>query len=87
MAKGFPCFHVVTGTKDRMHRMPEAERQLVSPLPAASVDQGVLLDIVFLETWERTRPDDLGSALRVAQIRRANPELAAAIALGVRAVR
>jgi len=36
-------------------------------------------DYLFLEAWERTASPDLAGLLRVAQIRRANPELAAAL--------
>ena len=36
-------------------------------------------DLVFLEAWEANPVPGLGTALRVAQIRRANPVLAAAI--------
>ena len=36
-------------------------------------------DLLFLEAWEREPSPGAGVALRVSQIRRANPELAAAI--------
>lgn len=36
-------------------------------------------DILFLEAWEMHRPANLGATLRASQIRRANPDLAAAI--------
>jgi hypothetical protein len=36
-------------------------------------------DLLFLEAWEIYRPKDLGATLRANQIRRANPELVAAI--------
>ena len=38
-------------------------------------------DLLFFEAWERLRPKSLGAALRASQIRRANPDLAAAIEL------
>ncbi|WP_428492843.1 hypothetical protein [Rhodopila sp.] len=36
-------------------------------------------DLLFLEAWEMHRSSHLGVTLRVSQIRRANPVLAAAI--------
>ncbi len=36
-------------------------------------------DLLFLEAWEMRRPLDLGTTLRANQIRRANPDLVAAI--------
>jgi hypothetical protein len=36
-------------------------------------------DLLFLERWEIHRPANLGATLRASQIRRANPDLAAAI--------
>ena len=55
--------------------MTEALRQAlgqVSDLPSVR-------DLMFLESWERDPQWGSGFALRVGQIRRANPELAAAI--------
>jgi hypothetical protein len=37
-------------------------------------------DLLFLEEWARCGTPGLAAALRIRQIRRANPELAAAIA-------
>jgi hypothetical protein len=42
-------------------------------------DQRLAEDFLFLELWERTPTPGPAAALRVQQIRRANPELAAAI--------
>ena len=42
-------------------------------------DPGTRADLLFLEAWEINRPRDLGSILRATQIRRANPDLVAAI--------
>jgi len=36
-------------------------------------------DLLFLEAWELHRPANLAATLRASQIRRANPDLAAAI--------
>lgn len=36
-------------------------------------------DLAFLEAWEMQGPPGLGAILRAGQIRRANPDLAAAI--------
>ena len=37
-----------------------------------------------MENWERDRPSNLAAVLRAGQIRRANPDLAAAIAWAVK---
>jgi hypothetical protein len=42
-------------------------------------DPGARSDLLFLEAWEVHRPTNLGATLRASQIRRANPDLAAAI--------
>jgi hypothetical protein len=42
---------------------------------------------LFLEAWEVLRPKNLGATLRASQIRRANPDLAAAIERELRAPR
>jgi hypothetical protein len=45
----------------------------------AAEDPRVRSDLLFLESWEINRPQNLGAALRASQIRRANPGLAAEI--------
>ena len=42
-------------------------------------DRAFAADLLFLERWELSPAPGTGTALRVSQIRRANPELAAAI--------
>jgi len=42
-------------------------------------DPRIRSDLLFLEAWEISRPKDLGATLRANQIRRANPDLVAAI--------
>jgi hypothetical protein len=42
-------------------------------------DSGVEADLLFLEAWEIHPSSHLGVTLRASQIRRANPDLAAAI--------
>jgi hypothetical protein len=42
-------------------------------------DRRVAEDFLYLELWERTPTPGPAAALRIQQIRRANPELAAAI--------
>jgi hypothetical protein len=42
-------------------------------------DTSAVEDLLFLERWEIAPEPGMGAALRVQQIRRANPELAAAI--------
>jgi hypothetical protein len=45
----------------------------------AANDPGTRSDLLFLEAWEISRPENLGATLRASQIRRANPDLVAAI--------
>lgn len=42
-------------------------------------DRKTAEDLIFLECWERNPTSGTAANLRAAQIRRANPELAAAI--------
>ncbi len=46
---------------------------------AEGMDRSFAADLLFLERWEISPAPGSGAALRVSQIRRANPELAAAI--------
>jgi hypothetical protein len=46
---------------------------------STATDEAAIRDLLFLEAWERQPTPDIAAALRVNQIRRANPELAAAI--------
>ena len=55
--------------------MTHAVRQALGVMPNAAV----AADLMFLEAWEREPLPGAGVALRITQIRRANPELAAAI--------
>ena len=45
----------------------------------ATPDAALVVDLLFLEAWEREATPDIASTLRARQIRRANPRLAAAI--------
>jgi hypothetical protein len=60
---------IVTGAQTEALR-----RVLAQPLSSSAV-----ADYLFLEAWERNPSAKPGTALRVGQIRRANPVLAAAI--------
>jgi hypothetical protein len=42
-------------------------------------DHTILADLLFLERWEMAPVAGAAAALRIVQIRRANPELAAAV--------
>jgi hypothetical protein len=53
----------------------EAVRQAL----ARTRDGRAVADLLFLETWVERRSGDLAATLRAAQIRRANPELTAAV--------
>ncbi|HEY0419157.1 MAG TPA: hypothetical protein VGC80_06525 [Acetobacteraceae bacterium] len=46
---------------------------------AAGADPAALRDLLFLERWEMLPLGGAAAALRISQIRRANPDLAAAI--------
>ena len=48
--------------------------KLATPLSASEIE-----DLLFLEAWERNPAPGLGAVRRASQIRRANPEVAAAI--------
>ncbi len=51
----------------------------VRSLLAHPCDERLVSDLLFLERWEICPVPGSAAALRVSQIRRANPELAAAI--------
>jgi hypothetical protein len=46
---------------------------------ATPMHRSAIADLLFLEAWERDPSDHAGVALRIGQIRRANPALAAEI--------
>lgn len=50
-------------------------------------DHSVISDLLFLERWEMAPMPGAAAALRVVQIRRANPALAAAVRAEVNAAR
>jgi hypothetical protein len=58
---------------------PQAATRAVSLALLATDDPRTRSDLLFLEAWEITRPVNLGATLRASQIRRANPDLVAAI--------
>ncbi|MEA2739113.1 MAG: hypothetical protein QOH05_2420 [Acetobacteraceae bacterium] len=49
-------------------------------------DSALAADLLFLEAWEMQPSAHLGVTLRASQIRRANPDLAAAIDAELKAV-
>ncbi len=68
--------------------MPETLLAIDPSAPVTSALQGAMPairdrsardDLLFLERWEMAPLEGIGPALRVQQIRRANPELADAI--------
>jgi len=59
--------------------LPRPLTQAVSLALRDIHDPGARSDLLFLEAWEMQRPANLGATLRASQIRRANPDLAAAI--------
>ena len=54
----------------------QAQTQAVRRALARSLDHTLLADLLFLERWEMAPIPGPAAALRVAQIRRANPDLA-----------
>ena len=59
-------------------RSAPSTRALQQALPGKS-DPALAADLLFLERWERAPSPAAADMLRIAQLRRANPELAAAI--------
>ena len=58
---------------------PQPQTRAVSAALREKQDPRLIPDLLFLEDWEIHRPTGLGATLRASQIRRANPDLAAAI--------
>ncbi len=50
-------------------------------------NESVVADLIYLERWEIAPMPGIASALRVSQIRRANPELAAAVRAELQSLR
>ncbi len=59
--------------------MPNAHTEALQRVLAKPLDSSARADYLFLEAWERDPSPDAGATLRVGQIRRANPALAAEI--------
>jgi hypothetical protein len=59
--------------------LPVPQTRVLRRLLMQPMNQAALADYLFLEAWERHPSDNAGAALRVGQIRRANPALAAEI--------
>ena len=57
----------------------EPRTSVVRDLMARQNDPALLADLLFLERWEAAPAHGTGSVLRVAQIRRALPDVAAAV--------
>ncbi|MCQ8242119.1 hypothetical protein [Rhizosaccharibacter radicis] len=69
---------------DPIVALPRADAVVSSEiaLPSGSDATGharIMADLMFLENWERDPAPDIAASLRASQIRRANPDLAAAI--------
>ncbi len=60
-----------------MQKFPET--QAVRRILDTTNDSSVVADLLFLERWERSAMPGAAAALRMTQIRRANPVLAAAV--------
>jgi hypothetical protein len=69
--------------RDQLQRVgPQGVRTLTAVVRRAIRavhDSATINDLLFLERWELSPTAGTAEALRVSQIRRANPELAAAV--------
>lgn len=65
--------------------VPIAETDVVRSMLASPLSRSAIEDLLFLEAWERNPLPGLGAVRRAGQIRRANPEVAAAIRLEIAA--
>ena len=83
MVKRGPGSYLVARAKEPEWEMDDTWRQPVTRAVSHALrevnDPRAWSDLLFLEAWELHRPRDLGASLRANQIRRANPDLAAAI--------
>ncbi len=81
--------YVVARTRDRREGMNDFLQQPMTRAVSVALrdvhDPQARSDLLFLEAWEMHRPPNLGATLRASQIRRANPDLAAAIARELKA--
>jgi hypothetical protein len=59
--------------------MPDDHTEALRRVLAQPLDGSARADYLFLEAWERDPSPHAGTALRIGQIRRANPALAAEI--------
>jgi hypothetical protein len=57
------------------HNHEYAHTEAIRRALRANPDQHSVEDLLFLESWESTRADDVAAILRARQIRRANPGL------------
>jgi hypothetical protein len=69
---------------DESHRRPPFTLAVRQALQGVN-DTHLEADLLFLEAWEMHPTSNLGVTLRASQIRRANPDLAAAIGAELRA--
>jgi hypothetical protein len=69
--------------QDQLQRVePQGVRALTDVVRralGAARDRAMIDDLLFLERWELSPTPGTAEALRISQIRRANPELAAAV--------
>ena len=59
--------------------LPIALTHVVRAMLAHPLSPSAVEDLLFLEAWERDPAPGLGAVRRAGQIRRANPDVAAAI--------
>jgi hypothetical protein len=74
-------------TTGELLRQDQPMTAVVRNLITLANDPAMISDLLFLERWERAPNAGMGSVLRAAQIRRANPILAAAVRAEVAAAR
>ncbi len=56
-----------------------AQTQVLRRLLSQGVPEAAVVDLIYLESWERDPAPGVAAARRIGQIRRAHPALAAAI--------
>lgn len=67
------------GPESLAHMLTTPLTQAVRAALAAASDAKTAEDLLFLERWELSATPGTADTLRAAQLRRANPDLAAAI--------
>jgi hypothetical protein len=70
---------MATGPNFNDFRADQPMTMAVREVMRSANNPAMLADLLFLERWEAMPSPGMGSVLRAAQIRRANPDLAAKV--------